>query len=110
MFQTIRGPIMGRFAEETQKYCRLYAPAYVGQQEETKLVFSPLAFCEEYLDLYKDSAAVFGENSIPLIVLQGYEGYFNEFIKGSYRLGALVYANVGMEGKLHVVEDTRQSL
>ena len=105
MYQTIRGPLMGH-ARVYGHTVRLYAPANVGMPDERHIMWMPLLFCEEYLDLMADSAAVFGEHPAPPIVEQGYHQFVEEFMQGSYKMKPLV-AEVGVDAEAVVKEDTR---
>ncbi len=106
MYQTIRGPIMGHAEIDMRSTTRLWAPAHVGSPELGKVAYVPLEFCEEYLDLRVDSAAVFGSNPVPDVVLTGYTTYVDEFMRGSYRM-APVTARIGVDACQVEIRDSR---
>jgi hypothetical protein len=107
MFQTPRGPMMGRYdraantAGSKLDAVRLYAPAMVTFVPPSNVVFLPIAFVEHHLDLYL--TAIIGTNIPPAIVAQGYDGYFENFIKGGYAMQPVVM-RAKIEGEEHTVE------
>lgn len=90
IFQSVRGPLIGRAEQLNARTTRLYAPANVGQPAPDKVMFMPVLFCEEYIDLAIESAAFFGTHPVPAIIAEGYESYFNEFSQGSYKMKPLL--------------------
>ncbi len=106
MFQTLRGPMMGRYDKiPNTQAVRIYAPAMVTMPNAANVVFLPVAFVEHHMDLYL--ATVMGTNVPPEVVLKGYEGYFEQFIKGGYAMIPVVI-RAGIEGKEHSVDVSTQ--
>jgi len=92
---------MGHVERETAKGIRIWAPAQVAMPNPASVFFMPIAFCEQYFDMFWTGAR--GTNEIPEIIKQGYAGYFKNFTEGGY-LMAPVAVNVGIEGHAHVVD------
>ena len=106
IFQSVRGPIIGRAQQLNARTTRLYAPAHVGSPTAGKVLFMPLLFCEEYLDVNVDSAAFFGTHPVPDVIAQGYESYFAEFHQGSYKMKPLL-VEAGVKGAPVEADDSR---
>ena len=115
----VRGPIMGHADPSCRRWnshlgcyqwgvdglVRLWAPANVGAPDERHIMWMPLAFCEEFIDLRIDSAAFFGSHPVPEIVEQGYKAFVEHFLEDSYKMKPLL-AQAGVDGVLHTAEDT----
>lgn len=108
IFQSVRGPIIGRAQTLNARTTRLYAPAHVGSPAPGKVMFMPLLFCEEYIDINVDAAAFFGTHPVPDVIAQGYESYFNEFNAGSYKMQPLL-VEAGVHGAPVEVDDLHVS-
>ncbi len=80
---------------------RIYAPAMVTMPNASNVVFLPVAFIEHHMDLYLST--VMGTNMPPEIVLKGYAGFFEQFIRGGYAMVPVV-VRAGIEGQEHAVE------
>ena len=105
IFQSVRGPMIGHAYVLNKSITRLYAPANVGAPTERNIMYMPLLFCEEYIDLRTESAAFFGEHPVPPIVEEGYKQFVEEFMKASYRMKPIVAA-AGVDAAPVVIEDT----
>jgi len=103
MYQTVAGPIMGHVEKETARGIRIWAPAQLAMPNPQSVFFMPIAFCEQYFDMFWTGAR--GTNEIPEIIRQGYAGYFRNFVQGGYNMAPLAI-NVGIEGHAHVVDGT----
>ena len=112
MFQTPKGPMMGHFdraantAGSKLDAVRLYAPAMVTFVPPSSVVFLPIAFIEHHLDLYL--TAIIGTNQPQDLIVKGYEGYFETFIKGGYTMQPMIM-RAKIEGDEHTVELSSQS-
>lgn len=102
MFHTLKGPVMGHAKPGGRQYVRVWAPAALHMPSPSNVLFLPVAFCEEYIDL--SLATLFGIGTVPEIVAQGYDGFFENFLKGNYRMQP-VAMRAGIEGDTHSVED-----
>ena len=76
----------------------------IGQPVPSKVIFLPVAFCEEYIELFWTT--MFGTSPPPSIVAQGYESYLEQFIKGSYNMQPLLM-NAGVDAEAVMVDDPR---
>lgn len=103
MYQTPRGPLMGLVGKVTTKSVQLYAPAWVNQPTNANVIFLPVFPVEEYMLLYQ--TMLIGENPVPHIVEQGYRGYVQEFIKGSYKMNPVVISAGNNAKEPHSIED-----
>ena len=101
MYQTSSGPIMGHAERETTGGVRLWAPARLSVMG-VNVVYSPVAFCEEYLDLWFRLVA--GTNRVPEIIAGGYLEYVKKFMEGGYKMLPMVLS-AGIPGKEHSVKD-----
>lgn len=84
----MRGPIVGHFYIPDQKIeaVRVYAPAAVSIIEPNHMAFLPLMFVGEVITLF--TYAMLGMNEPTDKVLEGYEGYVDNFVTGAYEMVA----------------------
>lgn len=107
MFHTLRGPMMGHFdraantANSKSDAVRIYAPAMVQFMAPSNVVYLPAAFVEHHIDVYLST--IMGTSPVPVVILQGYSGYFESFIKGGYTMQPMVM-RAKIEGDEHSVE------
>lgn len=87
---------MGRVEKETGVGVLIWAPARLASPTPTSVIYLPVAFVETRLLLRW--GIMFGTSDAPVAVLQGYEGYFDEFLKGSYTMRPVVI-NAGIEAE-----------
>ena len=108
MFQTLKGPMMGHVEAVNAKRdtIRVYAPAMVTFMPPSNVVYLPVAFVEHHLDLFPTN--VLGTNSVSDLIIQGYVGFFENFIKGGYNMQPVVMrAQIdGPEAKIELSSDT----
>lgn len=85
VIQTVRGPVAIKAATTNSEYIRGYAPAFISTTSEgTKVAFLPVGFAEEYIDFRING--IMGTNPLPEALVDAYEDYVDNFIKGAYRL------------------------
>lgn len=107
MFHTLRGPMMGHFdraantAHSKSDAVRIYAPAMVQFMAPSNVVYLPAAFVEHHIDVYLST--IMGTSPVPEVILQGYSGYFETFIKGGYTMQPMVM-RAKIEGEEHSIE------
>lgn len=80
---------------------RIYAPAMVQFMAPSNVVYLPVAFVEHHIDVYLST--IMGTSPAPAVILQGYTGYFETFIKGGYTMQPLVM-RAKIDGEEHTVE------
>ena len=89
MYNTLgRGIIIGLFGGTNESIVRVYAPACILEVPPSNISFLPLFPVEHFMDLRQ--ACIFSSSPIPVILAQGYLGYFEQFCKGSYKLQPVV--------------------
>jgi hypothetical protein len=88
MFHFAGGPPIIAHVQEGRAGYRLWAPAQVTQTGPTAVAYLPVAFVEKYLDIL--FAGIRGTNPVQAIILQGYAGFFDLFVKDSFQMKPLV--------------------
>jgi hypothetical protein len=101
IFHTITGPIIGRVGKETKLKVVVYAPARLQPVSATKVLYHPIAFVEEHITLYH--SAMLGDSPIPVVIAEGYQDYYKEFVKGSFTM-APILINAGVDGSKEAVD------
>jgi hypothetical protein len=104
LFHTLKGPLIGKVAKKDATRVRVFAPAMLGQPVPSKVIFLPIAFCEEYIELFWTT--MFGASPPPNIVVQGYKSFFDQFVKGAYNMQPLLM-NAGVDAAPVTVDDPR---
>lgn len=88
LFHTLTGPIIGRVGKQTKGRVTVFAPARLQLVSPTKVLYHPIAFVDEQIDLV--FSGFLGESPVPAVIAEGYLGYFKEFAKGGFLMMPIV--------------------
>ncbi len=106
MFHTLKGPVVGHAKPGGTRAVRIWAPAVLSMPTPANVLYLPVTFCEEFIDL--QYGLVWAMSPVPEIVAKGYEGFFKNFAEGNYRMQPLVM-NAGTPGEEHTQALTPQN-
>lgn len=87
-YATILGVIIGHVGKITKETIEIYAPAKLSTVSATGVVYTPVAFCADVLELHRNNLGA--TLSLAEVIATGYRGYAEKYVEGAYEMTALL--------------------